>query len=155
MGHVQVTHLEDSFLPLTSPGADLFLAICSLYWLQVSPKVNGISLCVCIVVYPLSIHQYLLEEQCRIKCLESSLSPSSVNEITLYVYASSTLFCAHPHWKLIEILHTSCSNYPTPHLRLTKRGGTAVLFCFPCPWQCCTDVIAGSTACRSLVRGSG
>lgn len=66
-------------------------------------------------------------------------------------------FVAHLHWKLIEILHILCSNYPTPHLRHAKGGdtlwyGSAVAASEDSDSAAKDVEITWSIACRSRVR---
>ena len=101
-GHVQITDLEDSVLPLTRPVAALFFTMrkskgrlfpgyCSFLGLMASLSVFGLP-----CANPLSVNKCHLEEQCRFKCLERSFSPSPVSKIVLYIYASSMFCCSSP-----------------------------------------------------------
>lgn len=107
-------------------------------WLLLLPRVNGTSLCVWI-------------SMCK-SCFNIQISDGrtiwiSTRDFSFHLHWIKSCFIFMPvvsfllHWKLIEILHTLCSNYPTPHLKHAKWSWYTVVWqsccCFLDLWQYC------------------
>lgn len=141
-GHVQVTDLEDSAVTPTAP-----TTVCPLTVL----KSKGRSLLGCCyflgLIDLLSVPTFPYANPFNIQISHGRTiwiwkEFSFPLQFCFTFMPVACCFAVNLHWKLIEILHTLCSNYLTPHLKHAKGKGNTLVqkcccCCFPGLQQCC------------------